>query len=426
MDTDNGFIDPEAEVKKLQDLVKKLEKQNEVLRSRQKQEPVRNGESDHGTLTVNNNNNIPESINLKSQASFSEEDNELVDIEKLAIKDEEDSWLYSSPKPPTPSQHRVSPYKWVRKELDHPSPEVESVKKSLIYKLDEAARMSRSCSTPQFGSYRTPRSYTQMSYSADSTPVYNSKPMTRKSLANSFGSSSLIGKKSAEKVDSGTFTRPKRTNRPQMNIKSPSKPEDPVDEPDSVNHPNVSDIENLAKLQEESLRQSLSQSSPRRDRQLSQTNSIGSESPPDSPHTSNQYLNHSNNNQENPGLRRSYQNVSRLPQTTAGQYGSDPYLDNYSSGGSDDYEQTISPKPRQISRLQPPNRSVSPSVSSLRQPSPRGPSPQRTGLPQPSRRTIPRPDTSRIGTPVKRSGIPSSMRSSSATRLDDSWKEGCF
>lgn len=37
-----------------------------------------------------------------------------------------------------------------------------------------------------------------------------------------------------------------------MNIKSPSKPEDPVDEPDSVNHPNVSDIENLAKLQEES------------------------------------------------------------------------------------------------------------------------------------------------------------------------------
>lgn len=108
---------------------------------------------------------------------------------------------------------------------------------------------------------------------------------------------------------------------------------------------------------------------------------------------------------ENPGMRRSYQNMSRLPQTSAGQYGSDPYLDNYSSGGSDDYEQNMSPKPRQISRLQPPNRSVSPNVSGLRQPSQRGPSPQRTGLPQPSsmpRRTIPRPESSRIATPVKR------------------------
>lgn len=35
-------------------------------------------------------------------------------------------------------------------------------------------------------------------------------------------------------------------------MKSPSKPEVPVNEADSVNHPNVSDIENLAKLQEES------------------------------------------------------------------------------------------------------------------------------------------------------------------------------
>ncbi len=35
MDDTNNTIDPEAEVKKLQDLVKKLEQQNQVLRSKQ-------------------------------------------------------------------------------------------------------------------------------------------------------------------------------------------------------------------------------------------------------------------------------------------------------------------------------------------------------------------------------------------------------
>lgn len=45
-----------------------------------------------------------------------------------------------SPKPPTPQQNKISPYKWVRQEFDHPSPEVNSVKKSLLNKLDEVAR----------------------------------------------------------------------------------------------------------------------------------------------------------------------------------------------------------------------------------------------------------------------------------------------
>ena len=449
MDNTDTLIDPESEVRKLQDLVKKLEKQNEVLRSRQKQqtEPVHNGDVEHGKLTINYNNNIPDTLNIKCLAAVSEDDNELVDIDNLSIKDEEDSWLYSSPKPATPLQNRVSPYKWVRKEFEHPSPEIESVKRSLIYKLDEAARMSRSCSTPVFSSYNTPRSYTQMSHSADSTPVYNHKPVIRKSYGSNIGG--------GNKVDTGTFTRPKAT-RPQSNDTGQDRVKPPEDT-DSVKHPNVSDIENLAKLQEESLRQSLSQSSPRRapkprqipqsvntendnymtnrsspnkfdgERHLSQSNSVGSDasSPPDSPHGS-QYLNNCNNNPENPSLRRSYQNVSRLPHNS-GQYGSDPYLDNYSSGGSDEYEQNMSPKPRQYSRLQTPGRPASPNVSGLRQPSPRGNSPQRSGLPQPSRgRTIPRlGGGTRVATPVRRSGLPA-PRSSSYTRHDESWKEGCF
>ena len=52
------------------------------------------------------------------------------------------------------------------------------------------------------------------------------------------------------KVDTGTFTRPKAT-RPQSNDTGQDRVKPPEDT-DSVKHPNVSDIENLAKLQEES------------------------------------------------------------------------------------------------------------------------------------------------------------------------------
>ncbi|XP_069129680.1 SLAIN motif-containing protein 2-like isoform X2 [Argopecten irradians] len=272
MDSTDAIIDPQAEVQKLQDLVKKLEKQNEVLRGRQKLqlESYQNGEIEQVKLLPNHNNNsLSDKYNVdksrkKSDSSDTFED-EVIDLEKLSLKDDEDSWLYSSPKPPTPLQSRVSPYKWIRQEFDHPSPEVESVRKSLIHRLDEAARMSRSCSTPAFQSLTTPsptRGYSPMSQSADSTPLYNHKPVIKKTHA---------GKIS--RLDTGTFTRPKKNREPPPPIVTQGSFSSQEDSPRSADsyrdddkHRDVADIENLAKQQEESLRQSLSQnqSSPRR------------------------------------------------------------------------------------------------------------------------------------------------------------------
>jgi hypothetical protein len=67
-------MDHLSEVKKLQDLVKKLELQNEALRSKQKQDP-------------NADRNLKES---KGSTSLDEID--LLDLEERSSEDEEDSW----------------------------------------------------------------------------------------------------------------------------------------------------------------------------------------------------------------------------------------------------------------------------------------------------------------------------------------------
>ncbi|KAK3100054.1 hypothetical protein FSP39_013965 [Pinctada imbricata] len=471
MDPSDTIIDPQAEVKKLQDLVKKLEKQNEVLRGRQKLqlETLQNGEVEQGKLSTIRNNNISTSdINekIKKKSISSLDDIDILDVENLSVKEDEDSWLYSSPKPPTPAQNRLSPYKWVRQEYEHPSPEVESARRSLINKLDEVARMSRSSSTPAFGYHSTPtsaRSYSgRMSQSAENTPHRYQQPPARKLLANNMGDSS-------SRIDTGTFTRPKKSRDRHHNTEPDIAHQ--YQQPESRH--DIVDVENLAKQQEESLRQSLTQSSPRRgirprqniappnpvinnniinsidnsnspigsnrssparfegDRRNSQTNSIGSDhsSPPDSPYGS-QYLNNPSN--ENMNMRRSLPNVSQRLAPASGMYSSDPHLDNHSSGGSDDYEQQPYPQQRPVSRLQPPMRPMSPNVSGLRPPSTQvrpGLSPQRTGLPSPARRTIPRPgSTAKSGVPTPRRSIPS-PRPTAAHRSDysdESWKEGCF
>ncbi|XP_013919142.1 PREDICTED: SLAIN motif-containing protein-like [Thamnophis sirtalis] len=59
---------------------------------------------------------------------------ELLELENGS--DEEDSWLYVSPRKP-PTDKKESPLKWCRQVLDHPSPETEAACRTLLTRLDQ-------------------------------------------------------------------------------------------------------------------------------------------------------------------------------------------------------------------------------------------------------------------------------------------------
>ncbi|ETE66821.1 hypothetical protein L345_07397 [Ophiophagus hannah] len=62
---------------------------------------------------------------------------ELLELENGS--DDEDSWLYVSPRKP-PADKKESPLKWCRQVLDHPSPETEAACRTLLSRLDQASR----------------------------------------------------------------------------------------------------------------------------------------------------------------------------------------------------------------------------------------------------------------------------------------------
>ncbi|XP_046903191.1 SLAIN motif-containing protein 1a isoform X2 [Hypomesus transpacificus] len=185
----NKIADAELEVKKLQELVRKLERQNEQLRTRAN---VNNCTNDahhqnslppclHGGNTVclgcstnfleNYGGSSPTTPSYSSafgphkatEEPFeyfhpsSVSDSADVDIDDCpagpTVLDEVDvldlntvlpileseSWLHVSPKARLLGQTVLSPLQWCRLVLDHPGPEVEQAKKNLFHRLDQAS-----------------------------------------------------------------------------------------------------------------------------------------------------------------------------------------------------------------------------------------------------------------------------------------------
>ncbi|XP_042625721.1 SLAIN motif-containing protein-like isoform X4 [Cyprinus carpio] len=162
-----------------------------------------------------------------------------LDLETCAQAEDEDSWLYVSPKKQVVAeQGPESTLKWCRKFLDHPSPETEVACRTLLHQLDQTSRWK--------SVYSSPSQSSEAGVSLSSSAGYLKS--TNKTLLTS-GSSGCTGAppalSSQSSVDSEVSTS-------DDSISMGYKLQD------------LTDVQIMARLQEESLRQDYASTSASR------------------------------------------------------------------------------------------------------------------------------------------------------------------
>ncbi|XP_067149185.1 SLAIN motif-containing protein 1 [Apteryx mantelli] len=166
----------------------------------------------------------------------------VLELEDGCCGRDEDTWLYVLPtKTLTPQEKSLSPLQWCRRVLDHPGPEIEAAKRSLCFRLEQASRWRNLFSTP-------------VSLAFPYSPVARLTPYT-----NGFNSPSF------SKTSSKAILTPERTGYTSRS--SPLSPQSSIDselstselEDDSISMgyklQDLTDVQIMARLQEESLRQ---------------------------------------------------------------------------------------------------------------------------------------------------------------------------
>ncbi|XP_013766470.1 SLAIN motif-containing protein 1a isoform X3 [Pundamilia nyererei] len=175
----NKITSAELEVLKLQELVRKLEKQNEQLRTRANavnncsigphlqtslsclhggtacasdsfsakydvsSVPAPRGSAEEPFAYFQPSSASPDAAVEDSGAAGDTtvlDEVEILDLNVVLPVLEPDSWLYVSPKAKLHGHSFLSPLQWCRQVLDHPGPEVELAKMTLCHRLDQAKR----------------------------------------------------------------------------------------------------------------------------------------------------------------------------------------------------------------------------------------------------------------------------------------------
>uniref|UniRef100_A0A8C6WLV6 Zgc:66447 n=1 Tax=Neogobius melanostomus TaxID=47308 RepID=A0A8C6WLV6_9GOBI len=258
------------EVRKLQELVRRLEVQNESLRSRGTKlnrdfslpppQDINSGEEMSplpdpvvvfdaklqwsGQTGAEPDPRKPLSGELESE-TLAESDSgvdqtaldevDVLDLEdESADMEEEDSWLYVSPKKQVADAGPVSPLKWCRQVLDHRSPDTEVACRTLINRLDQSSRWR--------SMYSSSSAETGSAGSGLISPGYHKS--TNKSLLTSGNSGTSLHSalSSQSSIDSELSTS-------DDSISMGYKLQD------------LTDVQIMARLQEESLRQDYASSS---------------------------------------------------------------------------------------------------------------------------------------------------------------------